>query len=86
MVEIITFDRCFTVVDGDSRIGLGLGDASYEINGDNIRLYYVDSWFYKQPLKSFDMPIKINGQVYDKTNIVEGLVAIFPAPKTPPTP
>ena len=61
MVRIKSYDRYFTIIDDNSRIGLKRGDASYKIDGDNLKLYYVDDWFYKNPIKTMDIPIEIDG-------------------------
>ena len=78
MIRIKSYDRSFTIFDGDTSIGLKRGDASYKVVGDNLKLYWVDDWMYKFPIKCFDLPVEINGVIYDKSNIDEGLVVIFP--------
>ena len=78
MIRIKSYDRYFTIIDDNSRIGLKRGDASYKIDGVNLKLYYVDDWFYKHPIKTMDIPIEIDGTVYNISNIDNGLEVIFP--------
>lgn len=83
MKQIKTLSNSFLLQEVDSHgnilneLGFRKGGLSYLIKNNNIKFYLTEDYFYKNVVWSADIPLKIDGIVYDINTVTNALKKIF---------
>ena len=60
-----------------SELGFRKGGLSYLIKNNNVKFYLTEDYFYKNVVWSADIPLNIDGIVYDINTVTTALKKIF---------
>ena len=83
MKQIRTLSNSFMLLETDgngkviNELGFRKGGCSYLIKNNNIKFYLVDDYFYKNVIWSADIPLRVDGIVYDINTLPNALKKIF---------
>lgn len=83
MKQIKTLSNSFVLVESDNNgkvineLGFRKGGLSYLIKNNNIKFYLTEDYFYKNVVWSADLPLMVDGIVYDINTIQQALKKIF---------
>ena len=83
MKQIKTLTNSFLLQEVDSsgniisELGFRKGGLSYLIKNNNVKFYLTEDYFYKNVVWSADIPLKIDGIVYDINTVTTALKKIF---------
>lgn len=83
MKQIKTLTNSFLLQEVDSNgniiseLGFRKGGLSYLIKNNNVKFYLTEDYFYKNVVWSADIPLKIDGIVYDINTVTTALKKIF---------
>lgn len=83
MKQIKTLTNSFLLQEVDSNgniiseLGFRKGGLSYLIKNNNVKFYLTEDYFYKNVVWSADIPLNIDGIVYDINTVTTALKKIF---------
>lgn len=83
MKQIKTLSNSFLLQEVDSNgniiseLGFRKGGLSYLIKNNNVKFYLTEDYFYKNVVWSADIPLKIDGVLYDINTVIIALKKIF---------
>ena len=83
MKQIKTLTNSFLLQEVDSNgniiseLGFRKGSLSYLIKNNNVKFYLTEDYFYKNVVWSADIPLKVDGIVYDINTVTTALKKIF---------
>ena len=83
MKQIKTLTNSFLLQEVDSNgniiseLGFRKGGLSYLIKNNNVKFYLAEDYFYKNVVWSADIPLNIDGVVYDINTVTIALKKIF---------
>lgn len=83
MNKITTFTNSFVLqeIDGNGNVkkelGFRKGGLSYRIENNNVKFYLVEDYFYKNVIWSADVPLMVDGVLYDINALPSALKKIF---------
>lgn len=83
MKQIKTLTNSFLLQEVDSNgniiseLGFRKGGLSYLIKNNNVKFYLTEDYFYKNVVWSADIPLNIDGVVYDINTVTIALKKIF---------
>jgi hypothetical protein len=83
MKQIKTLTNSFLLQEVDSNgniiseLGFRKGGLSYLIKNNNVKFYLTEDYFYKNVVWSADIPLNIDGIVYDINTVTIALKKIF---------
>lgn len=83
MKQIKTLTNSFLLQEVDSsgniinELGFRKGGLSYLIKNNNVKFYLTEDYFYKNVVWSADIPLNIDGIVYDINTVTTALKKIF---------
>ena len=83
MKQIKTLTNSFLLQEVDSNgniineLGFRKGGLSYLIKNNNVKFYLTEDYFYKNVVWSADIPLKVDGIVYDINTVTTALKKIF---------
>ena len=83
MKQIKTLSNSFLLQEVDSNgnilneLGFRKGGLSYLIKNNNVKFYLTEDYFYKNVVWSADIPLNIDGVVYDINTVTIALKKIF---------
>ena len=83
MKQIKTLTNSFLLqeVDGNGNVlnelGFRKSGLSYLIKNNNVKFYLTEDYFYKNVVWSADIPLKIDGVIYDINTVTTALKKIF---------
>ena len=92
MKQITTLTNSFLLQEVDSNgniiseLGFRKGGLSYLIKNNNVKFYLTEDYFYKNVVWSADIPLKIDGVIYDINTVTIALKKIFIMDKEEPLP
>ena len=83
MKQIRTLSNSFMLLETDgngkvvNELGFRKGGCSYLIKNNNIKFYLTEDYFYKNVIWSADIPLMVDGIVYDINTLPNALKKIF---------
>ena len=83
MKQIKTLSNSFVLVETDNNgkvlneLGFRKSGLSYLIKNNNIKFYLTEDYFYKNVVWSADLPLMVDGILYDVNTIQQALKKIF---------
>ena len=83
MKQVKTLTNSFLLQEVDSNgniiseLGFRKGGLSYLIKNNNVKFYLTEDYFYKNVVWSADIPLNIDGIVYDINTVTTALKKIF---------
>lgn len=83
MKQIKTLTNSFLLQEVDSNgniiseLGFRKGGLSYLIKNNNVKFYLTEDYFYKNVVWSADIPLNVDGIVYDINTVTTALKKIF---------
>ena len=83
MKQVKTLTNSFLLQEVDpsgniiSELGFRKGGLSYLIKNNNVKFYLTEDYFYKNVVWSADIPLKVDGIVYDINTVTTALKKIF---------
>lgn len=83
MRQIKTLTNSFMLQEVDSsgnivnELGFKKGGLSYLIKNNNVKFYLTEDYFYKNVVWSADLPLRIDGILYDINTVTTALKKIF---------
>ena len=83
MKQIKTLSNSFVLLETDNNgnvlneLGFRKGGLSYLIKNNNIKFYLREDYFYKNVVWSADIPLKVDGILYDINTLPIALKKIF---------
>lgn len=83
MKQIRTLSNSFMLLETDgngkvvNELGFRKGGCSYLIKNNNIKFYLTEDYFYKNVIWSADIPLRVDGILYDINTLPNALKKIF---------
>ena len=83
MKQVKTLSNSFVLIESDSngkvinKLGFRKSGLSYLIKNNNIKFYLTEDYFYKNVVWSADLPLMVDGILYDVNTIQQALKKIF---------
>ena len=83
MKQVKTLSNSFVLVESDdngkvlNELGFRKGGLSYLIKNNNVKFYLTEDYFYKNVVWSADLPLMVDGILYDINTINNALKKIF---------
>jgi hypothetical protein len=83
MKQVKTLSNSFVLIESDNngkvinKLGFRKSGLSYLIKNNNIKFYLTEDYFYKNVGWSADLPLMVDGILYDVNTIQQALKKIF---------
>lgn len=83
MKQVKTLSNSFVLIESDNngkvinKLGFRKSGLSYLIKNNNIKFYLTEDYFYKNVVWSADLPLMVDGILYDVNTIQQALKKIF---------